>query len=335
MSTSSYKPGEPPPPPKFSSVKPGEPSSVPKDCSDKTGDAPPAPKFPKREPGEPPPPPKGFIHKPGGPPPPPKFPSYTLGNPPPPPKGCSAAKLKANQENAGKSTGPRTARGKANVCLNAVKHGFLAKEVVISSKFAGEDPKDFERLIRQLFQYWEPVGKMEELLVEDVAVHYWRARRAICCELGEVGQARDVDTRSLWKHEMEHPALQSWHKGLQAAKSALISGGELDTGGKILLSAMFDCEEEDFAPGSERRAALQEDALQEIKEQIEQCCTESRHLMTEKAMRIRDRHCIPPTDALVRLMRYQAQNDRKLQRALSQLQQLQRERKQQERDEKK
>jgi len=45
--------------------------------------------------------------------------------------------LNANRKNAEKSTGPKTADGKAISSQNAVKHGFFAKNDVIS----GEDPK--------------------------------------------------------------------------------------------------------------------------------------------------------------------------------------------------
>ena len=46
------------------------------------------------------------------------------------------AQTKANRQNSKKSTGPRTAEGKAVVSKNAVKHGLFAAEAVIT----GEDP---------------------------------------------------------------------------------------------------------------------------------------------------------------------------------------------------
>ena len=44
------------------------------------------------------------------------------------------AQINANQQNAQKSTGPRTAHGKAVVSQNAVKHGLFAAEAVINGK---------------------------------------------------------------------------------------------------------------------------------------------------------------------------------------------------------
>ena len=43
----------------------------------------------------------------------------------------SEAKIAANRHNAEKSTGPKTAEGKAIVAQNAVKHGLLARTAVI------------------------------------------------------------------------------------------------------------------------------------------------------------------------------------------------------------
>ena len=54
---------------------------------------------------------------------------------------ATKAQIKANRENAKKSTGPRTEEGKARVSLNALKHGLLARDAVLPS----EDPAEFDR----------------------------------------------------------------------------------------------------------------------------------------------------------------------------------------------
>ena len=67
---------------------------------------------------------------------------------------ASAAQVPANRSNAQKSTGPRTAQGKAVVAQNAVKHGLLAKEVVVK----GEDPGEFELYRDQMLGELAPGG---------------------------------------------------------------------------------------------------------------------------------------------------------------------------------
>jgi hypothetical protein len=42
------------------------------------------------------------------------------------------AKIEANRKNSLKSTGPKTPQGKAVVRYNALKHGILAREAVIT-----------------------------------------------------------------------------------------------------------------------------------------------------------------------------------------------------------
>ncbi|MCX5644667.1 MAG: hypothetical protein NTZ17_08265 [Phycisphaerae bacterium] len=86
----------------------------------------------------------------------------------------SAAQELANRSNAQKSTGPRTAQGKAAVTQNAVQHGLLAKEVVIK----GEDPGEFEFYRDQMLAELAPAGQMESMLAQRIVGLSWRLRRA-------------------------------------------------------------------------------------------------------------------------------------------------------------
>jgi len=98
----------------------------------------------------------------------------------------SPRKLAANQENARRSTGPRTPEGKEKVRLNAVRHGLLAKEVIVPIGDEQENRSKFERLCNDLWQHYAPVGPVEEMLVEMIAICYWRLRRATRAEVGEL-----------------------------------------------------------------------------------------------------------------------------------------------------
>jgi hypothetical protein len=59
---------------------------------------------------------------------------------------ATAAQIAANRRNALKSTGPRTAAGKAVSCRNALRHGMTARATVV----LGEDPQDFQRFRSEL-----------------------------------------------------------------------------------------------------------------------------------------------------------------------------------------
>ena len=53
-------------------------------------------------------------------------------------KTPSAEQTAANRQNSKSSTGPRTAAGKKNVSLNALKHGFYAKDLIIRDENKAE-----------------------------------------------------------------------------------------------------------------------------------------------------------------------------------------------------
>ena len=79
----------------------------------------------------------------------------------------------ANRANARCSTGPRTLEGKAAIRLNALRHGLLARDVVLP----GEDADAFEDLWNRVRAYLSPVGPIEEHLAERVVNAVWRLRR--------------------------------------------------------------------------------------------------------------------------------------------------------------
>jgi hypothetical protein len=87
---------------------------------------------------------------------------------------ATEAQVVANRRNAEKSTGSRTAEGKAAVSQNAVKHGLLAGRDVIR----GEEQEEFELYREELFWELEPVGTMESRLAERIVSLAWRLRRA-------------------------------------------------------------------------------------------------------------------------------------------------------------
>jgi len=86
----------------------------------------------------------------------------------------TTAQIKANQQNAQKSTGPKTSEGKAVVSQNAVKHGLFAAQAVIT----GEKQADYELYREQFLAELLPVGMVESMLAERIVSLAWRLQRA-------------------------------------------------------------------------------------------------------------------------------------------------------------
>ena len=92
----------------------------------------------------------------------------------------SEKKAEANRRNAHKSTGPKTPEGKAAVRLNALRHGLLSKEVLLP----GEDEEALRELGETLRSELQPVGELENLLVDRIIFSSWRLRRLGRVEAG-------------------------------------------------------------------------------------------------------------------------------------------------------
>ena len=105
-------------------------------------------------------------------------------------KPTSAAKIRANRANAQKSTGPKTAAGKARSSRNALKHGILSELLVIAPSSGKETRRRYNTLLRRLHEHFNPQDIVEETVVERIAICYWRLRRAIHAE-SEATRAQD------------------------------------------------------------------------------------------------------------------------------------------------
>ena len=94
----------------------------------------------------------------------------------------SEKKAESNRRNSQKSTGPRSAAGKAVVAGNAIRHGLLSRHLIV----AGESQEEFAELLRLLTDEFRPVGLVEHALVERVGIAIWRQRRLVRAESAEV-----------------------------------------------------------------------------------------------------------------------------------------------------
>lgn len=82
--------------------------------------------------------------------------------------------IEANRRNAQKSTGPKTEAGKHNSKFNALKHGMTARVAVLPH----EDRLSYEELRQATIESYRPASGAEMMLVDLIAINYWRLLRA-------------------------------------------------------------------------------------------------------------------------------------------------------------
>lgn len=107
--------------------------------------------------------------------------------------------LKANRENAQKSTGPRTPEGKLRSSRNAVKYSLNPERVVVPT----ENGAEFEVRRRSLLRQLAPVGPMEIVLVEQIIMSAWRLQRCRLIETRLFHQCVDENGYKLERYD--HP----------------------------------------------------------------------------------------------------------------------------------
>src|ERR1022692_661146 len=103
----------------------------------------------------------------------PHAPANTHMNNPNEPRTPTEAQINANRENAKKSTGPRTAEGKAASSRNRLLHGLRANKHILLD----EDPEEFLFLLDDHLDRFQPVGASEENLVLRFAPNRCRLAR--------------------------------------------------------------------------------------------------------------------------------------------------------------
>jgi len=94
--------------------------------------------------------------------------------------------LVANQANALLSTGPKSREGKAIVSTNSMKHGIFTKDLIVSTTIGKENIDEYNEVLDNLKECLMPQNQMESLLVEKIAIDFWRLRRVIRYEAGSI-----------------------------------------------------------------------------------------------------------------------------------------------------
>ena len=86
---------------------------------------------------------------------------------------ATTAQIAACAANARHSTGPRSPEGKAVSSRNALKFGLYAQAEILP----GEDPAEFDQLIREYEDHYVPQSRAETRLVHDLVRAIWLERR--------------------------------------------------------------------------------------------------------------------------------------------------------------
>ena len=104
-------------------------------------------------------------------------------------KMTTTKQVKANQANSKKSTGATSDEGKAVIATNALKHGSFAQRLILSD----ENLDEYAQLIDGLLTSLNPVGTLEQLLVEKIAVATWKQLRLIRAESASIELDRRME----------------------------------------------------------------------------------------------------------------------------------------------
>jgi hypothetical protein len=139
------------------------------------------------------------------------------------------AQTEANRANGRKSTGPKTAGGKARSSRNALRHGLRSELPVLP----GEDPRGWEEHRAGILRSLAPAGPLETELAGRVALSLWRLRRAAAYEAGVTAVGLDEvpeavrgpgERRPLFPSDEDHDAvrLRTTRRELQEKREAVL-----------------------------------------------------------------------------------------------------------------
>lgn len=95
------------------------------------------------------------------------------------------------------AVGSNGAKRKGMSKWNALKHGILSRAVVVQNGDPEETQESFNFLHSSLRDDLKPEGVPEEILVEKIAVSYWRLRRVLRSEAGEIEESLGDNTTRL------------------------------------------------------------------------------------------------------------------------------------------
>src|SRR3982751_335517 len=90
----------------------------------------------------------------------------------------SARRVRANRDNARRSTGPRTVEGKYRSSRNATSYGVFCRDLVLP----GESREEFDAFRNAYLLRLSPQDVLELLIVDRVVAASWKLRRLQAAE---------------------------------------------------------------------------------------------------------------------------------------------------------
>ena len=143
-------------------------------------------------------------------------------------KTTSPARIAANQANAQKSTGPKTDEGRNASKMNALKHGIFSSEILVRGRHLQENHEELAKLHQRMCDDYHPVGVAEEMLVDQLVTTFWRTRRLQKAEAAEIALSVDRCVEQLLPPD---PKLlhQQWQKSenIELAMAQSLEGNSL------------------------------------------------------------------------------------------------------------
>lgn len=109
--------------------------------------------------------------------------------------------------------GPKTQEGKEISKMNALKHGFLSKEVLMEN----EDENELLTITKNFHIEFQPQTELEKVLVDRIVANIWRLKRAMKMEDGEVissmgGLMYDSDKFFRYETMLERGLFKAMHE---------------------------------------------------------------------------------------------------------------------------
>ena len=256
---------------------------------------------------------------------------------------ATEAQIKANQENAKKSTGPATSEGKQRSSMNAMIHGIFSKIPLLR----GENQEQFKLLEDEIIKAYQPTDAMEYHLVQRIyltCIRQIRLREAEAEKL-EISMMPEVMCKSvtqLFEHnsdkkftaediseltEAHYMFAQTLEKEIKESGYASLALTIEMIKEKMPLTSrhMKDINEEEYKLSWEEfiqkpgmlRAAI---SMLAKRVKIQLASTKNNHIAYTLKHKLKIVHRIPQGDDMALFTKYQVQLDTDLYRAMKALQ---------------